>query len=63
MITIKEGDIVDVFFNDDGQRLNNKVTHTPGGIGDLWYFEDMKDGSVWALNPMCTEFLLMDKRK
>ena len=60
--TIKEGDVVNVFFNDDGQRLNHKVVHTPAFEGDLWYFQDLKDGSEWALNPMCSEFCIMDKK-
>jgi len=61
MRTIKEGDIVNVFWNNEEELRDVKVMHTPSDMGDFWYFEDTK-GTQWAINPMCSTFDTIIKR-
>ena len=61
MRTIKEGDIVDVFWNNGEELKNVKVMHTPSDIGDFWYFGD-ETGNQWAVNPMASTFDTIVKR-
>lgn len=58
---IKDGDIVDVYYCDTGQRLGVEVISTPGTDEGLWYFKD-KDGGIIAQNPCATNFECIIKR-
>jgi len=61
MRTIKEDDIVDVFWNNGEELRDVKVVHTPSDIGDFWYFED-EQGIQWAINPMSSTLDTIVKR-
>ena len=61
MRTIKEGDVVDVFWNNGEELKDVKVMHTPSDIGDFWYFADEQD-IQWAINPMSSAFDTIVKR-
>ena len=51
---IKEGDIVTVWWADEGNLKNAIVLNTPSDVGDLWYFE--AEDKIWAVNPISSNF-------
>ena len=55
---IKEGDIVDVYFN-DRVIIFATVISTPMSTGDLWYL-DTGQGII-AVNPNCSDFRYFEK--
>jgi len=59
MRTIREGDVVNIVWIKEEITPNVFVEHTPGDIGDLWYFDD--HGKKIAVNPMSYEFVLLEK--
>ena len=61
MRTIREGDMVSIYYSDGEVHRNIKVVHTPCDVGDLWYFED--EGGTFALNVVSANFEQMRKEK
>ncbi len=61
MRTIREGDMVSIYYSDGEVHRNIKVVHTPSDVGDLWYFEDK--GGTFALNVVSANFEQMRKEK
>ena len=50
MDKIEKGDLVRLEFKGHSFR-DAYVVHMPQGEGDMWQFEDITSGTVWAQNP------------
>jgi hypothetical protein len=59
---IRQGDIVDIHWNDGECALNAEVVWVPSGPGDLWTFKQ-ENGSVIAVNGNSVNFDYIEKKK
>jgi len=50
MYNFQEGDVVNVYFNDNTMLDLVVIKHVPSGIGDFWVFES-KNGEIGSYNP------------
>lgn len=60
--SIKEGDIVDVFWTKENCRMSGvRVLHVAVQSGDLWHVAD-DSGNITAFNPSCGTFEAIVKK-
>jgi len=59
---IREGDVVNVYYNNGNELIGATVLHIPQDVGDMWYF--LSDGEVIVQNPVSSnlDFILKPRR-